>query len=87
MKVLKTEGRKVLIISGGNSSERKISLISAKEVRNGLEISGFKAEIFDLRKGYSVLKQKAEKFDVIFPVLHGARRGRGRTSEIFSLTQ
>lgn len=67
---------KVLIISGGTSSERKISLISAKGVGEALRTEGFEVKIFDLKKGYPELKKIAKKFDVIFPVIHG-EQGEG----------
>lgn len=63
--------KKVLIITGGISSERSVSLISAKEVKKGLEESGFSVSIFDLKKGLPKLKEAIKKCDVCFPVLHG----------------
>lgn len=62
---------KVLIISGGSSSERKISFISAKAVRDALLKNGHQVKIFDLLKGKSALEKLILSFDVIFPVLHG----------------
>lgn len=78
---------KILLVSGGISSERKISLISAREVKKVLEENGYQVKIFDLRtcsqvrktlrqqavlkKGYPALKQDIQDFDVIFPVIHG----------------
>ncbi len=62
---------KVLIISGGTSSERKISLISASQVKTALEQKGHIAKIYDLRKGFKPLEKLLTKFDVVFPVLHG----------------
>lgn len=62
---------KVLIITGGSSSERKISLISANEVKKALKQEGLEVKLFDLKKGYSALKKLFSKFDVFFPVLHG----------------
>lgn len=67
---------KILIVSGGTSSERKISLISAKGVGEALEQEGFEVKIFDLKKGYPELKRLAKNFDVIFPVIHG-EQGEG----------
>lgn len=69
---------KVLIISGGDSSERKISLISAKEVKKALEENNFKVKIFDLRKGYQKLNKASANFDVIFPVIHGEEGEGGK---------
>lgn len=62
---------KILVITGGNSSERKISLISAREVKKALIKNGHKVIIFDLKKGYISLKNLSRNFDVLFPVLHG----------------
>lgn len=63
---------KVLIISGGSTSERKISLISAKAVQQALKKSNYSADIFDLKNGRALLKTMLKKYDVVFPVLHGA---------------
>lgn len=62
---------RVLIITGGNSSERKISFISAKQVQKALRKKGHKVELFDLKKGHENIKEIASNFHVIFPVLHG----------------
>lgn len=62
---------KILIITGGVSSEREISLMSATQVKKGLEESGYLVSLFDLKKGYPALKNKSKDFDVLFPVLHG----------------
>lgn len=67
---------KVLLITGGTSSERRVSLMSAKQVKEGLEKAGFQVELFDLKKGYSALKKMLTKFDAFFPVLHG-KEGEG----------
>lgn len=62
---------KVLIITGGTSSERLISQMSAKQVKKGLEEMGHQIKLFDLKKGYPALKKISKDFDVIFPVIHG----------------
>lgn len=69
---------KVLIITGGTSSERKISFISARSVKQALEKNSHKVKIFDLKKGYQELKKLVADFDVIFPVIHG-EEGEGGT--------
>lgn len=63
--------KKVLIITGGISSERSVSLTSAKEVKKDLEESGFSVTVFDLKKGLLKLKKAIKKCDICFPVLHG----------------
>lgn len=62
---------RILIITGGGSSERKISFISAKQVQKALIKKGHEVELFDLKKGNSLLGKKVADFDVVFPVLHG----------------
>lgn len=63
---------KVLIVTGGNSSERKISLMSAKQVQKALKEKGYSVEVFDFKKGKDALRKKAQDFDILFPVMHGA---------------
>lgn len=62
---------KVLIITGGNSSERKISLISAKSVKQALEENGHEVRLFDFKKGLAPLRKMVKEFDIVFPVMHG----------------
>lgn len=69
---------KVLIITGGTSSERKVSLNSAKNVQQGLLNNGYFVKIYDLKNGYPKLKKIAKEFDVIFPVLHGEEGEGGK---------
>lgn len=75
---------RVLIVSGGNSSERKISLNSAHEVKKALEIGGFSIEMFDLKKGLLSLKNAAQNFDVIFPMLHGEEGEGGELQQFLT---
>lgn len=73
---------RILIITGGTTSERKISLISAGEVKKGLEEAGHEPQLFDLKKGFPALKKLFPKFDVFFPVLHG-EEGEGGSLQKF----
>ncbi|HEY5221019.1 MAG TPA: hypothetical protein VIJ29_02645 [Candidatus Paceibacterota bacterium] len=61
----------ILIVTGGNSSERKISLISAGMVTKALRKNGHTVTVFDFRKGYPELKKILGNFDIVFPVMHG----------------
>jgi D-alanine-D-alanine ligase len=61
----------ILVITGGSSSERRISFMSAKEVSKSLRSQGYKVKLFDLKEGLSKLTTIVEGFDVIFPVIHG----------------
>jgi D-alanine-D-alanine ligase len=62
---------KILLITGGNSSERTVSLNSAKNVRAVIIKNKHKATLYDLNKGLIPLKRLAKDYDLLFPVLHG----------------
>ncbi len=69
---------KILIITGGTTSERQISLLSAKQVQKTLEKEKHRVSLFDLKKGYSALKKLLPEFDICFPVLHGEEGEGGK---------
>ena len=69
---------KILIICGGISSEREISLISAEAIKNGLEATGYQAILFDFKQGYSELEKILENIDLIFPIMHGKEGEDGK---------
>ena len=69
---------KILLITGGSSSERKISLISARMVKNALIGNGHTVKVFDFKEGFSSLKKIVLEFDIVFPVMHG-REGEDGT--------
>ncbi len=69
---------KILIISGGVSSERHISFLSAREVRKALKKLNHQVSIFDLQEGREQMKKEITNYDLIFPVLHG-EEGEGGT--------
>lgn len=62
---------KILIITGGSSSERKISLISASQVKAVLKTNGHEVTLFDFKRGYRKLGNILPNFDLVFPVMHG----------------
>ena len=75
---------KILIITGGNSSEREISLLSAGNVEQELKKNKHKVTICDLLDGYEELKETSQLFDVLFPVLHGEEGESGKLQEDIS---
>src|SRR3989344_9207361 len=75
---------RIILITGGNSSERKVSLKSAKNVKKALKENGHKVKLYDLRDGYEKLKETALQFDVLFPVLHGEEGEGGKLHEFLS---
>lgn len=75
---------KVLVITGGTSSERRISFMSAKQVKKGLEESGHKVKLFDFKKGFKELKKIVVNFDVVFPVIHGEEGEGGKLQQFLA---
>lgn len=75
---------KVLIITGGDSSERPVSLKSARNVKKALIENGHKVKLYDLRNGYSTIKAVSKDFDVLFPVLHGEEGEGGKLHRFIS---
>lgn len=61
----------VMIITGGNTSERKISLISAQGVLKSLQKLGHEVLFYDLKDGFKKIQQLASKVDLFFPIIHG----------------
>lgn len=75
---------KVLIITGGNSSERAVSLNSARNVKKALIENGHKVALYDLRDGYERIKKISKDFDILFPVLHGEEGEGGKLHKFLS---
>ncbi len=75
---------RVLIITGGNSSERKISLLSAKKVSQAVRKNKYFVKTYDLKKGYEPIKKISQNFDVLFPVLHGEEGEGGKLHKFLS---
>lgn len=75
---------KILIITGGISSERKISLISSRAVKEALRANGHVVAVFDFKKGYTALKKLLPKCDLVFPVMHGEEGEDGKLYQFLS---
>ncbi len=64
--------KKVLVLAGGFSAERKVSLISGQCVVKALVSMGYKVIWHDLQNGKNLFKAlEEEKPDVVFNALHG----------------
>lgn len=62
---------KVLILGGGDSPEREVSLRSAKSVENAAREAGFEVQTADPQDGFSIF-DGLPKSTVILSILHGA---------------
>lgn len=64
--------KKVLILAGGFSSEREVSLMSGKNIEQALKKKGYDVVFHDLTDIFAFLDAfKKEKPDVVFNALHG----------------
>ena len=64
--------KKVLVVMGGFSAERDVSLVTGKGVSEALVRSGYQVISHDLRNGFDFVEVlKKEKPDVVFNALHG----------------
>ena len=78
--------KKVMLISGGISAEREISLISGKEVAKSLDRLGY--EIIHVDANFNLLEKIEEnKPDVIFNALHGTWGEDGQVQKILELSK
>lgn len=83
---MKKDIKKVMLISGGISAEREISLISGKEVAKSLDRLGH--EIINVDANLELLEKIEEsKPDVIFNALHGTWGEDGQVQKILELSK
>lgn len=61
----------VLVVGGGISPEREISLRSAKSVQSAALNAGHKTEFYDWQGERGWLKDNLGRFDAVLPILHG----------------
>lgn len=62
---------KIVVLSGGISDEREVSLRSGAAVTNALQTAGYAVSQFDPRHGIAGLLSSLDDDTVVFPVLHG----------------
>ena len=80
--VNKKRFRNVLVVLGGNSGERTVSLASGKACVKALKKKKYKVTTFDPKlKNYNLINKN--KFDVIFNALHGKEGEDGVAQSYF----
>lgn len=72
---------KVLVLLGGNSNEREVSLRSGQAVAEALKAAGHEVLEYDPQEGYNGLRQFVGKVDCVFPILHGKGGEDGEIQE------
>jgi D-alanine-D-alanine ligase len=74
--------KKILVVLGGTSRERKVSLASGKACNKALKRIGYKVDTFDTaKKPFSKIKEL--KTDIIFNALHGKEGEDGIAQSYF----
>ena len=86
MKKLKINKKKILVVLGGNSRERAISIKTGKACISAIKRLGYKVEIFDPRKKsfFEIIKNKS---NIIFNALHGEEGEDGYAQSFFEYSK
>lgn len=80
--------KKVLVLMGGLSSEREVSLSSGQDIINALQSKGYQVIGHDFTDAWQLIEVlKAEKPDVIFNGLYGNWGEDGEVQALFDLLQ
>ena len=80
--------KKVIVLSGGFSAEREVSLVSGKGVAEALIAEGYQVILYDLKNVRDfVLTLEKEKPDVVFNALHGNWGEDGEIQALLDLWQ
>lgn len=72
----------ILVLEGGDSSEREVSLRSAAAVATGLRRAGHTVSTFDTVLGIDSIVDHARGVDMVFPILHGDNGEDGVVQEV-----
>jgi D-alanine-D-alanine ligase len=80
--IAKKTKKRVLVVLGGKSRERKVSIESGKACFNAIKKIGHKVKIFDSGKKHLNLINKGE-VDIIFNALHGTEGEDGLAQSYF----
>ena len=78
--------KKILVVLGGNSREREISIKTGKACISAIKRLGFKVEIFDPKKN-SFFDIKKSNADIIFNALHGEEGEDGFAQSFFEYSK
>lgn len=62
---------RVLVIGGGYSNEREVSIKSSKDIYAATVKAGYKVDYLDWNGDKESVKENANGYDVILPILHG----------------
>ena len=78
---------KIVVLMGGDSTEREVSLISGRAVAEGLREAGHEVEAIDIANVAEVIKlPQLAAADVVFPALHGGMGEDGHLQALLEIT-
>jgi D-alanine-D-alanine ligase len=75
----------VLVLLGGESPERAVSLRSGRAIADALRASGVSVIEYDPTNGIKVLKELVQKVNIVFPILHGKNGEDGAIQEVLEI--
>lgn len=81
-----SELQKIVVLYGGNSPEREVSLVSGQAVEKALKSAGYETELIDLTGPEKVFEALKTPCDLFFPVLHGSWGEDGRLQAALDLS-
>ena len=73
---------KIIVICGGNSSEKEISVKSGMAVFSSIQ-KKYDAKILLLKDNYKIIKDEYSDNDIIFNALHGGYGENGEIQKFF----
>lgn len=77
---------KIVVLMGGDSSERDVSLESGRSVADGLAEAGHEVETIDIANVAEVMKlPQLAKADLVFPALHGGQGEDGHLQAVLEV--
>ena len=80
--------KRVLVLTGGFSAEREVSLSSGKDIAKALESKGYKVILYDLCDAWNFVRLlKEERPDVVFNGLYGNWGEDGTVQAVLDLLQ
>lgn len=83
---MKAMAKRVLVVMGGVSAEREVSLVSGAAVAKALEEAGYSVATFDVGRDIAALLHALEpRPDVVFNALHGRFGEDGAVQGLFEL--
>lgn len=78
---------RVLVIGGGISDEREVSLKSSRAIFQAAKTAGYDAHYYDWDGSQEWLNVHVKKFDVVLPILHGEGGEDGVIQNILEVNQ